>query len=245
MHVFSLRLEEALARNKAALPAEFGPGTWCDEYEARCDACARTWLRPHAMDNLLDIVPLGQLKSSFNFSTADKRVLNMENEVDDSDNIKQDLSSEGLPACQPACLLGGWNGRPGEPGRQAARRPHTATFAACRPDALPPPPPLFLAPQSTCTGARPRKRRRRSWRRTRRCPLLRPRAARRRRPTTWMPCSACERTSRGPPPPAAMPGAQTYASLPNWQGRPTPPASRVLQCIDSTKSANQPASRHF
>ena len=36
-----------------------------------------------------DIVPLGQLKSSFNYSTADKRVLNMDNVVNDDDNIKQ------------------------------------------------------------------------------------------------------------------------------------------------------------
>lgn len=36
-----------------------------------------------------DIVPLGQLKSSFNYSTQDKRVLNAENIVNDDDNIKQ------------------------------------------------------------------------------------------------------------------------------------------------------------
>jgi len=36
-----------------------------------------------------DIVPLGQLKSSFNYSTVDKRVLNLENVVNDDDNIKQ------------------------------------------------------------------------------------------------------------------------------------------------------------
>ncbi|EFN58417.1 hypothetical protein CHLNCDRAFT_140366 [Chlorella variabilis] len=91
-HVFSLRLEEALQRSKAAYPAEFAEGTFCEDYETRCDACARTWMRPHAMDNLLDIVPLGQLKSNFNYSTADKRVLNADNIVNDDDNIKQDLS---------------------------------------------------------------------------------------------------------------------------------------------------------
>ena len=52
-HVFSLRLEEALQRSKAAYPAEFAEGTFCEDYETRCDACARTWMRPHAMDNLL------------------------------------------------------------------------------------------------------------------------------------------------------------------------------------------------
>ena len=37
-------------------------------------------------------MPLGQLKSNFNYSTADKRVLNADNIVNDDDNIKQDLS---------------------------------------------------------------------------------------------------------------------------------------------------------
>ena len=32
------------------------------------------------------------MRSDFNFSVEDKRVLNMENVVSDSDNIKQDLS---------------------------------------------------------------------------------------------------------------------------------------------------------
>ena len=39
-----------------------------------------------------DIVPLGQVKSKWNFSIVDKRVLNVENVVNDSDNIKQDMS---------------------------------------------------------------------------------------------------------------------------------------------------------
>ena len=34
-------------------------------------------------------MPLGQVKSNFNYSTVDKRVLNMENVVNDDDNIKQ------------------------------------------------------------------------------------------------------------------------------------------------------------
>lgn len=32
------------------------------------------------------------MRSNFNFSLEDKRVLNFENVVDDSDNIKQDIS---------------------------------------------------------------------------------------------------------------------------------------------------------
>lgn len=91
-HVFSTTLGEALAKNKAALPSEFSEGMFCEEFEIRCDACARTWMRPHAMDNLLDIVPLGQVKSNFKYSVDDKRVLNFENVVNDDDNIKQDIS---------------------------------------------------------------------------------------------------------------------------------------------------------
>jgi phosphatidylinositol glycan class S len=52
-HVFSLRLGEALQRSKAVYPPEFADAAFCENYEARCDACARTWMRPHPMDNLL------------------------------------------------------------------------------------------------------------------------------------------------------------------------------------------------
>jgi phosphatidylinositol glycan class S len=52
-HVYGLRLGEALQRNKAVYPAEFAAAAFCEGYEARCDSCARTWMRPHAMDNLL------------------------------------------------------------------------------------------------------------------------------------------------------------------------------------------------
>ena len=53
MHVYSLKLGEALARSRDAFPAEFAEGMFCEDYETRCDACARTWMRPHALDNLL------------------------------------------------------------------------------------------------------------------------------------------------------------------------------------------------
>jgi len=36
-----------------------------------------------------DIVPLGKVRSNFNFSLDDKRVLNLDNVVTDDDNIKQ------------------------------------------------------------------------------------------------------------------------------------------------------------
>ena len=38
------------------------------------------------------ILPLGSVRKDWNFSLQDKRVLNFENEVSDSDNIKQDIS---------------------------------------------------------------------------------------------------------------------------------------------------------
>lgn len=52
-YVCSVTLSQALTRSKASLPAEFADGLFCEEFETRCDSCARTWLRPHAMDNLL------------------------------------------------------------------------------------------------------------------------------------------------------------------------------------------------
>lgn len=90
--VFSLTLEEALSRSKGVLPSDFQNASFCENYDSRAEACARTWMRPHAMQNLLDIVPLGQTKSGFNFDTTDKRVLNFEYVVTDDDNIKQDIS---------------------------------------------------------------------------------------------------------------------------------------------------------
>ena len=39
-----------------------------------------------------DIVPLGTAKANFNYSLDEKRVLNMENVVNDADNVKQDMS---------------------------------------------------------------------------------------------------------------------------------------------------------
>ena len=55
LEVTSVRLGQALQRNLADLPpmwAEKG-AVWCDDYDFRVGACARTWLRPHAQDNLM------------------------------------------------------------------------------------------------------------------------------------------------------------------------------------------------
>jgi len=89
---FGTTLQDALTLDKSQLPPDFATASYCDNFAARADACARTWLRPHALDNLLDIVPLGQMKTGYNFSIEEKRVLNVENIVTDDDNIKQDIS---------------------------------------------------------------------------------------------------------------------------------------------------------
>lgn len=91
-HVTSLSFEEAMAKDRSALPDTFAEGLFCEDFDFRCGASARTWQRSHAQDNLLDIVPLGQNKSNFNYNLDEKRVLNFENVVDDSDNVKQDMS---------------------------------------------------------------------------------------------------------------------------------------------------------
>lgn len=51
--VTGLVLEEALTKDKSRLPEDFQGATFCNEFEYRCGASARTWLRPHAQDNLL------------------------------------------------------------------------------------------------------------------------------------------------------------------------------------------------
>ena len=79
-------------RDRATLPAAWGDAKFCEDWDARLGAVARTWARPHAVDNLMDIVPLGQTRGGWNTSTEDKRVLNFVNEVNDDDNIKQDIS---------------------------------------------------------------------------------------------------------------------------------------------------------
>eukprot|EP00891_Asterochloris_glomerata_P009807 jgi/Astpho2/9807/gw1.00149.164.1_t len=91
-HVTSTTFGDAVKKDRTILPQEFQEGLFCEDFEFRCGASARTWLRSHAQDNLLDIVPLGQVKSNFNYNLDEKRVLNFENVVNDNDNIKQDMS---------------------------------------------------------------------------------------------------------------------------------------------------------
>jgi phosphatidylinositol glycan class S len=94
--VAAVRARAALDRSfAAALPPAWGAAPLCDEWEARLGACARTWARPHAADALMDLVPLGSVKSGWNFTPdggAHKRVLGAAVEVSDEDNVKQDIS---------------------------------------------------------------------------------------------------------------------------------------------------------
>lgn len=52
-----------------------------------------------------DIVPLGKVKSNFNFNLDDKRVLNFDNVVSDDDNVKQDISIDVYGRKVGICLL--------------------------------------------------------------------------------------------------------------------------------------------
>jgi hypothetical protein len=46
-------LAEALQRDKSLLPSDFGEATFCENFDYRCQAAARTWQRDHAQDNLM------------------------------------------------------------------------------------------------------------------------------------------------------------------------------------------------
>mmetsp|Transcript_39947 Transcript_39947/g.118939 ORF Transcript_39947/g.118939 Transcript_39947/m.118939 type:complete len:117 (-) Transcript_39947:1410-1760(-) len=58
-----------------------GFSCWRILFKSVCIVCSRS-----------GIVPIGEVRTSWNFSLEHKRVLNMVNEVNDSDNIKQDMS---------------------------------------------------------------------------------------------------------------------------------------------------------
>lgn len=87
---------ELLGQDTSAFPAELLCGhtdvRFADNLEFRTGCAARTWMRDHAQDVVRKLVPPGEVKSGFNSSTENKRILNFVNEVKDSDNIKQDMS---------------------------------------------------------------------------------------------------------------------------------------------------------
>ncbi len=51
--VTGVKLSQATARSKEGLPQEFADAVFCDKWDYRVEAAARTWQRPHAMDNLM------------------------------------------------------------------------------------------------------------------------------------------------------------------------------------------------
>eukprot|EP00929_Paragymnodinium_shiwhaense_P017033 TRINITY_DN1258_c0_g3_i1.p1 TRINITY_DN1258_c0_g3~~TRINITY_DN1258_c0_g3_i1.p1 ORF type:complete len:306 (+),score=86.81 TRINITY_DN1258_c0_g3_i1:130-1047(+) len=87
---------EVLSQDTSAFPKELLDGhdevQWGDNLEFRTGCAARTWMRDHAKDVVMKLVPKGEVKGDFNTSTEHKRILNFVNEVKDSDNIKQDMS---------------------------------------------------------------------------------------------------------------------------------------------------------
>jgi phosphatidylinositol glycan class S len=91
-HTYGTTLGEILKQDVSLLPKEFQGGVFADDFDFRTKCCARTWKRSHAQEHLLNMVPVGTVRSDFNFKIEDKRILNQENEVKDEDNIKQDLS---------------------------------------------------------------------------------------------------------------------------------------------------------
>jgi len=86
---------EVLAQDTGALPEALLCGhevQWGEKLEFRTGCAARTWLRDHARDVVRKMVPVGEVRTGFNTSTKNKRILNFVNEVKDSDNVKQDMS---------------------------------------------------------------------------------------------------------------------------------------------------------
>jgi len=84
-----------MSQDMSKLPKELFCGhevSWASELEFRTGCAARTWMRDHARDVVRLMVPMEEVKTGFNTSIKNKRILNFVNEVKDSDNVKQDMS---------------------------------------------------------------------------------------------------------------------------------------------------------
>lgn len=92
VEVTGTTIDQALTKQNNVLPVSFKDAKFCEDFEFRAKCATRTWLRPHPQENLLDVVPVGETRGGWNMDEENKRVLNMENIVNDSDNIKQDMS---------------------------------------------------------------------------------------------------------------------------------------------------------
>jgi len=93
-YVTGVTLGGVLDQDKVSmLPEEYQKAEFCEDFKNRAEICARTWDRPYPQESLMDIVPLGNAKTDWNFDISKhKRVLNLVHEVTDEDNIKQDKS---------------------------------------------------------------------------------------------------------------------------------------------------------
>lgn len=102
LHVTATTLGTALKLDRSLLPPEFSVGQICDDFDFRIKCASRTWKRPHAVKNIRHLAPTGSVRSDFNFSLTDKRIINKEHVVTDADNIKQDLSIDVYGRSQEA-----------------------------------------------------------------------------------------------------------------------------------------------
>eukprot|EP00793_Prasinoderma_coloniale_P002582 PRCOL_00002064-RA len=93
-HVVGVTWEQVEAMDVDKLPEEFRAASFAEDFEFRAKAALRTWQRPHAIEKLTPELGTGDVRGGedFNFDISNKRVLNHVHEVDDSDNIKQDMS---------------------------------------------------------------------------------------------------------------------------------------------------------
>lgn len=78
---------EVMGEEMLQLPVEFPPETqFCDDFAERALAASRTYkIRPEAQSH----IPLGTMRTDFNYSIERKRVLNQTRVVRKEDDVKQ------------------------------------------------------------------------------------------------------------------------------------------------------------
>lgn len=84
---FGTTLAAVMGGAELQLPPAFPPHTQvCDDFAERAIATARSYQsRPQAQN----LIPIGEVRQDFNFSTERKRVLNSDRIVSNEDNVKQ------------------------------------------------------------------------------------------------------------------------------------------------------------
>lgn len=97
MAVTAVNMDVVAKMDLSILPKRFQdePGvTFAESFVFRAECASRTWARPHAVENLLNVVPANpEIRDDWNYSVQNNtRILNFENVVDDNDNVKQDMS---------------------------------------------------------------------------------------------------------------------------------------------------------